>query len=123
VDEGRRTFANTMKYLRMGSSSNFGNMFSVVGASIFLPFLPMAPLQIILNNFLYDMSQLGVTTDKVDPEALAKPAQWKIDEIRNFMIAIGPISSIFDYMTFGVMWFIFGCTTVGTSSCSTRAGS
>ena len=111
VDEGRRTFANTMKYLRMGSSSNFGNMFSVVGASIFLPFLPMAPLQIILNNFLYDMSQLGVTTDKVDPESLAKPAQWKIDEIRNFMIFIGPISSIFDYMTFGVMWFIFGATT------------
>ena len=111
VDEGRRTFANTMKYLRMGSSSNFGNMFSMVGASIFLPFLPMAPLQIILNNFLYDMSQLGVTTDKVDSEALAKPAQWKIDEIRNFMIFIGPISSIFDYLTFGVMWFVIGATT------------
>ncbi|MCX6769972.1 MAG: HAD-IC family P-type ATPase [Candidatus Micrarchaeota archaeon] len=108
VDEGRRTFSNTMKYLYMGSSSNFGNMFSMVGASILIPFLPMAPLQIILNNFLYDMSQLGVTTDSVDAEALSKPAFWRIDKIRNFMIFIGPISSIFDYLTFGVMWFVFG---------------
>jgi len=114
VDEGRRTFSNTMKYLRMGSSSNFGNMFSVVGASIFLPFLPMAPLQIILNNFLYDMSQLGVTTDNVDAEHLEKPAQWKMDTVRNFMLFIGPISSIFDYLTFGVMWFIFAATTPAT---------
>ncbi|VVC02239.1 Copper-exporting P-type ATPase B [uncultured archaeon] len=111
VDEGRRTFANTMKYLWMGSSSNFGNMFSIVGASIVLPFLPMAPLQIILNNFLYDMSQLGVTTDKVDAEYLAKPAQWKMDNVRNFMIFIGPISSLFDYITYGVMWFVFSATT------------
>ena len=116
VDEGRRTFSNTMKYLRMGSSSNFGNMFSVVGASIFLPFLPMAPLQIILNNFLYDMSQLGVTTDKVDPEVFVKPTKWEIAGIRNFMLFIGPISSIFDYLTFGVMWFVFGCTTAATQS-------
>ncbi|HQT45218.1 MAG TPA: HAD-IC family P-type ATPase, partial [Candidatus Micrarchaeota archaeon] len=112
VDEGRRTFNNTLKYLRMGSSSNFGNMFSVVGASIILPFLPMAPLQIILNNFLYDMSQLGVTTDKVDPEDLAKPVKWNIDGIKNYMLFIGPISSIFDYLTFGVMWFVFGATTL-----------
>ncbi len=114
VDEGRRTFANTMKYLRMGSSSNFGNMFSVVGASIVLPFLPMAPLQIILNNFLYDMSQLGVTTDDVDPEDLSRPAKWNIDNIKNYMLFIGPISSIFDYMTFGVMWFVFGAHLVAS---------
>jgi Mg2+-importing ATPase len=111
VDEGRRTFANTMKYLRMGSSSNFGNMFSVVGASVMLPFLPMAPIQIIVNNFLYDMSQLGGTTDNVDAEMLAKPAQWNLNNIRNFMIFIGPISSIFDYLTYGVMWFVFSATT------------
>ena len=115
VDEGRRTFNNTLKYLRMGSSSNFGNMFSVVGASIILPFLPMAPLQIILNNFLYDMSQLGVTTDKVDPEDLAKPVKWNIDGIKNYMLFIGPISSIFDYLTFGVMWFVFGATTIAAA--------
>ncbi len=114
VDEGRRTFANTMKYLRMGSSSNFGNMFSVVGASIFLPFLPMAPLQIILNNFLYDMSQLGVTTDTVDAEYLEKPAQWKMDNVKNYMLFIGPISSVFDYLTFGVMWFVFAANSAGS---------
>ncbi len=110
VNEGRRTFANTIKYLRMGSSSNFGNMFSVVGASIILPFLPMAPLQIIVNNFLYDMSQLGCPTDNVDAEMLAKPLKWNLDNIRNFMVFIGPISSIFDYATFGVMWFVFSAT-------------
>ncbi len=107
VDEGRRTFSNIMKYLKMGSSSNFGNMFSVVGASIFLPFLPMLPLQLILNNFLYDMSQLGIPADNVDPEDLLKPAKWSMDTIKNFVIYIGPISSIFDYLTFGVMLFIF----------------
>ncbi|MCX8175151.1 MAG: magnesium-translocating P-type ATPase [Candidatus Micrarchaeota archaeon] len=112
VDEGRRTFTNTVKYLRMGASSNFGNMFSVVGASIFLPFLPMSPLQIILNNFLYDISQLGITTDTVDKEVLSKPTKWNIDGIRNFVIFVGPISSIFDYLTYGVMWFVFGATTI-----------
>ncbi len=112
VDEGRRTFANAMKYLRMGSSSNFGNMFSVVGASALLPFLPMGPLQLIINNFLYDLSQLGGTADNVDAESLAKPAQWTLDNVRNYMIFIGPISSIFDYVTFGVMWFVFGAQTM-----------
>ncbi|PIT85259.1 magnesium-translocating P-type ATPase [Candidatus Micrarchaeota archaeon CG10_big_fil_rev_8_21_14_0_10_59_7] len=106
VDEGRRTFSNTVKYLRMGSSSNFGNMFSVVGASIFLPFLPMTPVQILLNNFLYDMSQLGIPTDHVDSEALAKPAKWDMNGIRNFMIFIGPISSVFDYITFGLLYLV-----------------
>ncbi|VVC01165.1 Uncharacterised protein [uncultured archaeon] len=105
VDEGRRTFTNIMKYLRMGSSSNFGNMFSVVGASIFLPFLPMAPVQIILNNFLYDMSQLGIPTDNVDQEELLKPAKWNMDNIKNFMLYIGPVSSIYDYLTYFTLFF------------------
>jgi Mg2+-importing ATPase len=107
VDEGRRTFSNIMKYLKMGTSSNFGNMFSVVGASIFLPFLPMTPLQLILNNFLYDISQLGIPTDNVDPEDLVKPAKWSTDFIRNFVVYVGPISSIFDYLTFGILLFVF----------------
>ena len=107
VDEGRRTFCNTTKYLKMGSSSNFGNMFSVVGASVFLPFLPMAPIQIILNNFLYDMSQLGIPTDEVDADSLSKPVQWNLDGIRNFLIFMGPVSSIFDYITFGVLFLYF----------------
>ncbi len=106
VDEGRRTFSNIMKYLKMGSSSNFGNMFSVVGASIFLPFLPMAPLQLILNNFLYDMSQLAIPTDHVDAEDLIKPAKWSNMGIRNFVLFVGPISSIFDYLTFGVLYLV-----------------
>ncbi len=106
VDEGRRTFANTMKYLRMGSSSNFGNMFSVLGASLFLPFLPMKPIQIIFNNFLYDMSQTGIPSDSVDEEALHGPAQWNMDNIKNFMIYIGPISSLYDYLTFFTLYFV-----------------
>ncbi|VVB99616.1 Potassium-transporting ATPase ATP-binding subunit [uncultured archaeon] len=106
VDEGRRTFANTLKYLRMGSSSNFGNMFSVLGASIFLPFLPMKPIQILFNNFLYDMSQLGVPSDSVDAEALVRPAKWDMNNIKNFMIYIGPISSLFDYLTFFALYFV-----------------
>ncbi|MFH0890351.1 MAG: magnesium-translocating P-type ATPase [Candidatus Aenigmatarchaeota archaeon] len=108
VDEGRRTFANTMKYLRMGSSSNFGNMFSVLGASIFLPFLPMAPIQIIFNNFLYDMSQLGIPSDKVDEEELEKPAKWDLNNVKNFMIYIGPVSSLYDYLTFFTLFFVLG---------------
>ncbi len=106
VDEGRRTFANSMKYIRMGSSSNFGNMFSVLGASLFLPFLPMQPIQIIFNNFLYDMSQVGIPSDTVDDEALLKPAQWDMRNVRNFMIYIGPVSSLFDYLTFFAL-FLF----------------
>ena len=106
VDEGRRTFANTMKYLRMGSSSNFGNMFSVLGASIFLPFLPMKPIQILFNNFLYDISQTGVPSDKVDEEALAKPAKWDLENVKNFMLYIGPISSLFDYLTYFTLYFV-----------------
>jgi len=112
VVEGRKTFANIIKYIRMGTSSNFGNMFSVLGASALLPFLPMQPVQILINNLLYDFSQTGIPFDHVDREDLVKPPKWKIDNIRRFMIFIGPISSIFDYATYALMWFVFGATSV-----------
>ena len=105
--EGRRVFANIVKYIRMGASSNFGNMFSVVGAAYLLPFLPMQPIQILTNNLLYDFSQTGIPTDNVDPELVAKPLKWNIDNIKRFMVFIGPISSLFDYATFALMWFVF----------------
>ena len=111
VIEGRRTFGNIIKYIKMGSSSNFGNMFSMTGASLFLPFLPMTPIQVILNNFLYDLSQTAIATDAVDEEYLMKPRKWDVKAIQKFMVNIGPISSIFDFMTFGVMWFVFNCKT------------
>jgi Mg2+-importing ATPase len=96
-----------MKYIMMGTSSNFGNMFSVAGASIFLPFLPMLPIQILLNNLLYDFSELTIPTDNVDQEYLSTPKRWDISFIRRFMITLGPISSIFDFLTFFIMWFVF----------------
>ncbi|MFF5259867.1 magnesium-translocating P-type ATPase [Actinomadura viridis] len=107
VTEGRRIFANTMKYVLMGTSSNFGNMFSAAGASAFLAFLPMLPSQILLNNLLYDSSQLAIPTDTVDEERLARPARWDLGLIRRFMLFFGPISSIFDFATFGVMLAVF----------------
>jgi Mg2+-importing ATPase len=107
VLEGRKTFGNTMKYIMMGTSSNFGNMFSAAGASVFLPFLPMLPTQILLNNLLYDMSELGIPTDNVDAEYLERPRRWDIHFIRDFMLAFGPISSIFDFLTFFVMIALF----------------
>ena len=107
VLEGRKTFGNTMKYIMMGVSSNFGNMFSAAGGSIFLPFLPMLPIQILLNNLLYDTSQTVMTTDNVDEEYIRKPKRWNISFIRKFMITIGPVSSLFDYATFFTMLFIF----------------
>jgi Mg2+-importing ATPase len=107
VLEGRRTFGNTMKYVMMGVSSNFGNMFSVAGASIFLPFLPMAPVQILLNNLMYDISQTTITTDSVDEEYVEKPKRWDISFIRRFMIALGPVSSVFDFLTFFIMLLFF----------------
>lgn len=116
IVEGRKIFGNILKYIKMGSSSNFGNMFSIVGASIFLPFLPMQPVQILLNNFLYDMSQIAIPTDKVDEEYIIKPRPWNIEYIKKFMIIIGPISSIFDYITFAVMWFIFNASTIQTQA-------
>jgi Mg2+-importing ATPase len=109
VIEGRKVFANILKYIRMGASSNFGNMFSVLGASAFLPFLPMAPIQILTNNMLYDISQVPIPNDEVDEEQVARPRPWNIGEIKRFILCIGPISSIFDYSTFFVMLWVFKC--------------
>jgi P-type Mg2+ transporter len=107
VVEGRRVFANTMKYVLMGTSSNFGNMFSAAGASLFLAFLPMLPSQILLNNLLYDVSELTIPTDTVDEELLARPEHWDIGFIRRFMVFFGPISSLYDFATFGVLIWVF----------------
>jgi Mg2+-importing ATPase len=109
VIEGRKVFANILKYIRMGASSNFGNMFSVLGASAFLPFIPMAPIQILTNNMLYDFSQVPIPTDAVDEELVARPRPWDVGEIKRFILCIGPISSIFDYTTFFVMLYLFKC--------------
>lgn len=111
VLEGRKIFANIIKYIEMAASSNFGNMFSVVGASIFLPFLPMLPIQILTNNLLYDISQTSIPTDNVDPEFLTKPRRWDISLIKKFVLFFGPISSIFDFATYAVMWYIFKAST------------
>lgn len=110
VIEGRKTFGNILKYIKMGSSSNFGNMLSMTGASIFLPFLPMLPIQILLNNFLYDLSQVAIPTDSVDQEYLLKARPWNVEYIKKFMVILGPISSIFDFVTFGILLFIFRAT-------------
>jgi len=109
VIEGRRIFGNIMKYIRMAASSNFGNMFSVLGASAFLPFLPMLPIQVLVNNLLYDFSQTTIPTDKVDRDWLLKPRMWAIGKIARFILFIGPLSSIFDYVTFYVMLYVFHC--------------
>ncbi|MHB8107320.1 MAG: magnesium-translocating P-type ATPase [Candidatus Cryosericum sp.] len=109
VIEGRKVFGNVIKYIKMAASSNFGNMFSVVGASAFLPFLPMLPLQILTNNLLYDMSQTTIPTDTVDKEWLTKPRKWELGNLRRFIVLIGPISSIFDYLTFFIMLVVFKC--------------
>jgi Mg2+-importing ATPase len=109
VLEGRKVFANILKYIRMGASSNFGNMFSVLGFSAFLPYLPMLPIQVLSNNMLYDFSQVPIPADNVDEEQIAKPRPWNIDEIRKFILFIGPVSSIFDYTTCVVMLYVFHC--------------
>ena len=111
VIEGRKIFANITKYIKMGASSNFGNMFSVLGASLFLPFLPMAPIQVLTNNLLYDFSQTTIPTDNVDKEYIAAPRRWDISNIFKFMVFIGPISSIFDYATYAMMLFVFDAWT------------
>jgi Mg2+-importing ATPase len=108
VTEGRRTFANTIKYIRMGTSSNFGNMLSMAGAALVLPFLPMTPGQILLNNLIYDASQTALPTDVVDPEVEAKPAHWDIHGVERFMLVFGPISSVFDFVTFGLLLLVLG---------------
>jgi P-type Mg2+ transporter len=107
VIEGRKVFGNITKYIKMGASSNFGNMFSVVGASIMLPFLPMAPIQVLTNNLLYDFSQTAIPADNVDEDYLTVPRRWDISNIVKFMLFIGPISSIFDYVTYFVMIYLF----------------
>jgi Mg2+-importing ATPase len=107
VIEGRRTFGNVMKYIMMGSSSNFGNMFSMAGAAVFLPFLPMLPTQILLNNILYDLSELAIPFDFVDQAELSKPHQLDIQQVKHFMWIMGPISSVFDFLTFGLLIWIF----------------
>ena len=105
--EGRKAFGNVIKYLLMGTSSNFGNMFSMAGAFLFLPFLPMLPTQILLNNFLYDLAQVTIPTDQVDASFVLKPQHWNIRLIRNFMLVIGPLSSIYDFLTFFIMLAVF----------------
>ena len=110
IIEGRKAFGNVMKYLFMGTSSNFGNVFSMAGASMFLPFLPMLPTQILLNNFLYDLAQITIPTDNVDESYLIKPQHWDINLIRNFMVFVGPISSIFDFLTFYMLLHYFRAT-------------
>lgn len=107
VLEGRRVFGNIVKYIKMTASSNFGNMFSVIGASIFVPFLPMQPIQVLTNNLLYNVSQIAIPTDSVDEEWIAKPRKWAVEEIKRFIMFIGPISSIFDYATYFLMLYLF----------------
>ena len=107
VREGRRTFGNVTKYIMMGTSSNFGNMFSMAGGVLLLPFLPMLPLQILLNNFLYDLSEIAIPLDEVDEATLARPRVWDMDFIRSFMLALGPVSSVFDFLTFYVLLKVF----------------
>ena len=109
VREGRKVFVNILKYVRMGASSNFGNMLSVLGASVFLPFVPMTPLQILTNNLLYDCSQVPIPTDSVDPELVARPRPWSMGQISRFILLVGPCSSLFDFTTFAVLWFALGC--------------
>jgi len=110
VIEGRKVFGNTMKYIMMGLSSNFGNMFSAAGAVMFLPFLPMLPMQILLNNFLYDLSQAAIPADNVDPDWLQKPRRWNLEFIKRFMYFFGPISSLFDFATFFVLFNLFAAS-------------
>ena len=116
VLEGRKVFVNILKYIRMGASSNFGNMFSVIGASAWLPFVPMAPIQVLTNNLLYDFSQVPIPTDNVGRLQITKPRPWHMGEIAKFIVFIGPISSIFDYTTYAMMWFIFKCNNLGLTA-------
>jgi Mg2+-importing ATPase len=111
VIEGRITFGNIMKYIKMTASSNFGNVFSVLIASAFLPFLPMLPLQILVQNLLYDLSQLAIPFDRLDEEYLRKPRKWDASDIGRFMLWIGPVSSIFDLTTFWLLWHVFGANS------------
>lgn len=115
ITEGRKIFGNTMKYVLMGTSSNFGNMLSAAAASIFLPFLPMLPIQILFMNLLYDMSNMTIPTDNVDPEYTERPRKWDIGFVRKYTLFFGPFSSVYDFLTYGIMLFVFGCAA-GTSA-------
>ena len=112
VLEGRKTFGNIVKYVKMTASSNFGNMFSVMAASAFLPFLPMLPIHLLIQNLLYDISQTTIPFDRLDAEYLRKPRRWDASDLSRFMIFVGPISSVFDIITYLVMWYVFGCQSV-----------
>jgi len=116
VLKGRETFANIMKYIKMAASSNFGNMFSVVVASAFLPFLPMLAIQLLVQNLLYDISQLSIPWDRVDGEYLSVPRMWQASDLGRFMVCIGPISSIFDILTFAILWVVIGANTIGAQA-------
>jgi P-type Mg2+ transporter len=123
VIEGRKVFSNIIKYVRMGASSNFGNMFSVLGASVFVPFLPMLPVQILTNNLLYDIGQTTIPTDAVDPERIVTPRRWDLAELTRFLLFIGPCSSIFDYTTFFVMLYVFNCWDISTPQAAAHSAS
>jgi Mg2+-importing ATPase len=123
VIEGRKVFSNIIKYVRMGASSNFGNMFSVLGASVFVPFLPMLPVQILANNMLYDISQTTIPTDDVDPERIVAPRRWDLPELTRFVLFIGPCSSIFDYTTYFLMLYVFNCWDVSTPEAAAHSAS
>jgi P-type Mg2+ transporter len=112
VMHGRRTVRNVSKYILMGSSSNFGNMFSMAGAALFLPFLPMLPTQVLLNNLLYDTSQVAIPFDDVDAEDTVRPVRWDVKLIERFMLVFGPLSSLFDFLTFYVLLRVFGADEV-----------
>ena len=116
VIEGRKTFANIIKYIKMTASSNFGNVFSVLVASVFLPFLPMMPIQLLTQNLLYDISQVSIPWDDVDKDFLKQPRKWDAGGIARFMVFIGPISSIFDILTFILMWHVFGANSIANQS-------
>jgi Mg2+-importing ATPase len=116
VLEGRRTFSNMLKYIRMTASSNFGNVFSVLVASAFIPFLPMLPMQLLMQNLLYDLSQIAIPFDNVDEEMVARPLRWNPQDLGRFMLFFGPISSLFDVLTFALMWFVFHASTAAQQS-------
>lgn len=123
VLKGRETFGNIIKYLNMTASSNFGNVFSVLIASAFIPFLPMLAIQILIQNLMYDVSQLALPWDRMDREFLMRPRKWDARNIGRFMLWIGPTSSIFDVTTFALLWFVFGANSPSINRCSSRAGS
>jgi Mg2+-importing ATPase len=123
VLEGRKVFANIVKYVRMGASSNFGNMFSVLGASVFIPYLPMRPIQILANNLAYDLGQTTIPNDTVDPELIDRPRPWDFRQLIRFIAFIGPCSSVFDYTTFFIMLWVFKCWDVSTPATAAHSAS